>query len=437
MIEYFPPQEPRPKNHFNYPEIDEFQPLRFLEYINYSKNKEDFILDKFEEQKTEEMLKQVGFCISISRNKANRKKHFLYTVNNSLKLGASITPFDNYNKITINFGTLWSLEDLFLNLTCNEEFFSYSKSGEKLWHGAEIINYTPKYDGMNDMSVLGSNFNLMTTDRDRLILVGLLMNIAITYLIIHEETHYDAGHIDFMGSAAKHFNGIDEVNTRVPNSSRDLMTAMEWEADYFATRGVWEVFNHEYFYPKLPGYCEGNEEAWMARAVVSAIGALNIMQERYRIMLSMQSLHPSPKCRLISALYNLVGRAREQSSKSAAKIIMSSHLALFDTSRITNELNGSEIFTNPKKLLGPSAEEKLKGRIIPIEFLENRNSLLNLWKYFRQKTSGESATASGLPKEEQDKLQFIWYDELEDLVKKQKTLRENLRKFWEPIGIIK
>lgn len=424
---------------------------RFAEYFKHFldlvEKKIEFpeAAEAINQRKSEELIHLVEFCIANSRDAKKRPLPFSYCISESWHIGASIRPGDHSNRICLNKGLLWALEDIFLRLTANKDFFSHDSSDTRLWPGCDCIwthgfgkitpktrytDYTPTEIQKNQIqgTILSHHFESLPTDIERMNLTALLMAIATTYVIIHEETHYDAGHIAFMNSRGN-FSILNEAERNLPELSGELMRTMEWEADYHASRAIFLIYHSSSYHQMLPSYCQIDPESWMQRVIIIAISSLNIALQKVRITNGSDNLHPHPRTRLISSTYQMAGIAYESSPKTSLNVMKSAALSIQDI-RIASELLSLDgPMTHRDENDGFPVRQKSK----PLNIFADDHEMVGFAKYFIEKSSG---TESNLAETEKSIIHKLWFEEFESLIEKQKKLHVQLKDFRKDIGVI-
>jgi hypothetical protein len=266
---------------------------------------------------------------------------------------------DSEQYIECSLGTLLALDDLFLRLACNRDFFSF-ENAKIQWPGCDCYwltdesnqplnryyDYSPSpqlsaqleigklmSDMMRSMnaaagvrsefSVSGPSFlprfySGIPTDEERINLAKLMFEIGFLWIMLHEESHYDYGHLLFMKSRMQGKTAsesrVDELKMNEAFSPF-LSRVLEWQADRGATGGVVDVMLQKKYLKRLPSYCRKNK-AWLLRLILASIGCVMLIFQKGRRHKGISGTHPSIPTRLISILIHTLERLNSSLHKS-------------------------------------------------------------------------------------------------------------------------
>jgi hypothetical protein len=262
---------------------------------------------------------------------------FEHSISSSLVFEASVG-LNKSSKPRIQFSTglLLALDDLFLRLCCNRNFFGRdyhleSKSTDnRVWDGCECLwptrakGYRPAmryYDYTHEPTVHHPNQQSEETilsvfnsgfpygDRERLNLAMGMVQIAVLWILMHEEAHYFNGHVHYFrqswrvtGREAP--SQFDETSGRTHETfSRLHHQTLEWQADRSATYATLDVaLRQEGLIGCLPKYCRESPR-WVLRYILTAIGCIQLLFHKARLSAKSEGAYPSCRTRLASALF--------------------------------------------------------------------------------------------------------------------------------------
>lgn len=275
--------------------------------------------------------------------------------------------------LTFPYGLFCAIDDFFLRIHCNEEFFSeYSmkhlwRSNIFLWKGSKggffqpiganlphtrFYDYRQAYDStkMNmfedDEPFIGSNSSgffkkIPFSDNDRMMSSKQMIYIALLWVYLHEKGHYWEGHLHFMSKQSKTMklkNNEIEGGFVVENSL--LNNIFEAQADAYATRNVLKLISKNYksniF---IPTYCKdfNSNNSWYLRTLITSIGIVILIFEKakwlyesaryfslrepddYTLPLIIYDTHPTPQTRFITIIDEIIKWAELDSFEIISK----------------------------------------------------------------------------------------------------------------------
>jgi hypothetical protein len=161
-------------------------------------------------------------------------------------------------------------------------------------------------------SWVGRVVRKLPDDSGRLTMAAMLLDMCLTWILLHEESHWTQGHFQYiaslntkdkhLGTAAQDSTPLSmhETSSRPRHYGEEASRVFEWQADRAASWGLRDVFFHESLKEMLPPYALPRE-MWMLRALMTAVGLVALVMDRTRRQYGQSSGYPSPLCRWMSA----------------------------------------------------------------------------------------------------------------------------------------
>jgi hypothetical protein len=257
---------------------------------------------------------------------------------------AEMIPKESCVKTVISTGLFFSFDDLFLRLSCSSDFFTIDViDGVKLWNGCECLwTYAgsaikPKlrfyeYEWIPKRSEIAWGNGCEGTwlyayvgaypfDSERRRLSDFLMQVSISWILLHEEAHHLEGHLNFI---ARHLPSqdaqclMDEIaEVECGSDSANLSKLFEWQADSYATCAIVDLFFSKQNLALLPSYCAEKRHVWLFRLLLVAIGSviLNFQNARANVggsQANRRASHPLPRTRLLTCFFAALGEIHSE-----------------------------------------------------------------------------------------------------------------------------
>jgi hypothetical protein len=158
------------------------------------------------------------------------------------------------------------------------------------------------------------SFSVFPLDEERAALFKLMSLIGISWIYLHEETHYWRGHCHYLSQTDIKSNLLSEINNRQIGESHNLYKALEWEADRGATNGIIDVFFSEQYLRLLPNSYQEKGYLWLLRLILLSIGAVQLNLFKIQEIKGSTDFYPSATSRFIAVLYQGLGRVFNKQS---------------------------------------------------------------------------------------------------------------------------
>ncbi len=210
-------------------------------------------------------------------------------------------------EIHISTGALHALNDLSMRALSAEDFLNeYIDESKNLmrWQGCRTIEAEPiaepkyRYYDYNasvnaeEMEAfihggyIGTYFKKIPLDENRSHLGRVLVDIALSFLVLHEESHYREGHFSYDRELSAHGKDLDPTTNKV----------LELQADKHAAAGVFEIFY-------LPNYSKSALDSWpigqrgLFRVILTGIALAIVVLLRKEKIHGRDKYYPSPLTR--------------------------------------------------------------------------------------------------------------------------------------------
>jgi hypothetical protein len=242
-------------------------------------------------------------------------------------------------QIVISLGVFLAIEDLFLRLAANMDFYSFdpNKEGKRQWHGCDCLwfaggiwsphtryyDYRISQDLTETVEINSVRINHLFAfhasipfESQRLILSSFMVDVGILWILMHEEAHYTEGHLAFLESqfgavfSKQKLSEINQGSEDVNEISLDLRKAMEFQADCVAAQSVVDIFCREEYLNLVPAYCE-DRSTWFLRLLLVAIGSVILVLQKAHSIHGSSENYPSPLTRLTTIFRYVLGRVKD------------------------------------------------------------------------------------------------------------------------------
>jgi len=335
------------------------------------------------------------------------------TITKSEYFDIEVSDKNNKCHIYISIGTLYALDDAFMRLSSCPNFLGTEALTGKLIEDIALgsilaeqlgysipeiryLNYDQKinkvlleqkntlqanyhsnnesqyeYQGPHLDSFASGFYSMIPQCSHRHRVAQFMLEIALVWIIHHEKTHYNRGHLDYLDSNL-HFHSLNETKTDAETDDQTIIKALEWDADNGATDAIFKIFN-EKFKACLPRYAQSNVEEWLSRTIFTSIGVVQLILQKSRIHQGTDESHPSPKTRLSSAFLHQIYRA-QGNIDTTNNIIVSFYASLNDISY------ASEILSEDGPIIGYDSEGKyIKSSSMKLNFIDNQDDLKKMF----------------------------------------------------------
>lgn len=245
---------------------------------------------------------------------------------NDLKLSArvylgTLTNNKSASIISVSKGLLYALDDLMNRICCNKDFLSVrTDRDERVWNGTQCFwpqtKTIPLKRFLNYNKIQNSKFNFSLStqigelfsgipkgDDDRMYLANLMYNIALTWILFHEESHYWHGHLHYSNvNKISDLYQLNETDATIPTDFIELFKTFEWQADRNATSGVTSLFFSKINTPfELPSFFNKEDNLiWYLRTMFVSIGSVILLFQKANLISGSSRYYPTPQTRLMS-----------------------------------------------------------------------------------------------------------------------------------------
>jgi len=297
-------------------------------------------------------------------------------------------------EFALSRGLFYAFDDMFMRLSCNKGFYAYEFSERDFpsWDGCQclwlcdgifepMIRY---YDyrlrgNRSDGSFLNGFFSAIPLDKQRQKLARFMSNIAILWVMMHEESHYFDGHLILLEQGySKHNPRVMLNETSVESDSvehqRQLQNKLfEARADRFASEAITDIIVQKEVFEFLPSYCQKNKKVWLLRLVLTTVCSVIAIFQKSRLIHGSTNHYPSPKTRMIISIRSIL--ARLNSSHFASKLEYTSEDMLSAVVGTFDDIYNAEVVLASKSDAIELSEELDKFK--PEEFIHNLNLFKN------------------------------------------------------------
>lgn len=256
-----------------------------------------------------------------------------YGIDKNLKFNAYTELHDKYSvSINLSRGIYLSLQDLSLRAISSENFYNPFRSDNEYplkWPGSSCIVTSPtfhpknryfdystkcfdpdshledtwyklglQFKGENEVPWIGQYVKKLPEDNNRLVLASGIMNIALTWICLHEEEHFRQGHLQYLTDNDAEY-------------TTEMSIAFEFQADKSAAQGIADIFFRKNIQDSLPQYAQG-DWLWLLRFLMTSVGMAILIIDIGRRIQGNSSHHPRPRTRLLTVFRHItyyVGKA--------------------------------------------------------------------------------------------------------------------------------
>jgi hypothetical protein len=309
-------------------------------------------------------------------------------------LDAYSMPWEDGFSLRVSLGTLLALDDWCFRLCCNADFLSFDpmQQGKRVWPGCTCLwpqvsgavqqikryydsamQFRPDLNPLdapplvlrNRLEVnlgdpalsstllaamlehhmvrqIEGSFHSLSRyysgvpfeNEGRCRLAYLMVEIALAWIIMHEEGHYCEGHLLYLrelGRDGRNDFRLNETRDRYDSIDEEHMRkVMEWQADRAATWGVVDVFYRPELFKILPPYAQQEPSHWLTRVLLASIGAAILLLQKAQAINGASSAYPSPRTRLVAMLDAAFARIAKVKAKGLTKAASGDSQPTFD-----------------------------------------------------------------------------------------------------------
>jgi len=283
------------------------------------------------------------FVISRHSEPTELTHKLYFQSENDLTFDATIS-IKNQNEVVskISYGLLLAIDDLFFRLAANQDFFSFGfNDGKHQFDGCQCrwfdvaediphpfiryFSYEHQKDNLfprPNASFLTRFYSVIPLDGQRLQLANFMTNIALLWIMMHEEAHYCRGHVLYMQEIGLRSSsgslGISETKNHTTeksatNDSSRIRKIFESQADQSGARAVIDIFFRDKYCDLLPGYCVEDKALWLLRLIIVTMASEILIFQKANLIYGSHNEYPSTKTRLISVIVAAFQRALDPS----------------------------------------------------------------------------------------------------------------------------